>query len=704
MENNGPIRLAKFVPQKSHYLLTKFLLPLFLVWAAISTVSPSRLVKGDLKLSNVMSNFAQDLNDVPEMTLSLPEGSKPFECPGASCPLNVGGLNYTSGIKWLPARSYLAERSSTESWRGYHYTRIDTTLPEFAATNGSKVAFDILGIAGKSWRFFVNGIEKAKGAGGLFDQAIIFESDGGIPGEPMTIGFEVAAGRNFAPGIVYLSQPFLSPPEIAPVIRKAYRGNDKEVVLPDAYARATIAVIAALGCIFTPFHLEILFFAASITIWNYLRLATNEMVPFPSFLGTDFTTLYAAMLCLFNATSLAFLASYFRVRSRLGLVICMFFALLAPMCIFAGKTGFGIGLVTLAVSNEFLVRGLVKFVGVGFAIKTWRATKRLETANFRKYIALTFALLLAAGGVLEVAMQTSMWGSDLIAPLLLTENRWFVRKVLEASMASFGVAIALEWALVVRDRQAVLQRFGMMIDPRVLKEIIGSKNIPSVRAERVVALFVDLRGFTNLCEEESPQDVNLTLNDYLGVVAKAVKNHGGIIDKFVGDEVMALWGIPNQSEIDPIRAARCAIDIRRGLRDLNVERTKLKRRPLACGMGLHCGSAIVGPVGTPERIDFTAIGPTINLAARLQSMTKEKNVDILISTDLYQMIKSVSLVSSQGSSKIRGFDKPVDIFGLIGVTDSQGKMLIHDSKLESAGLPICPGIIEDAPKNLIKAS
>jgi adenylate cyclase len=271
-------------------------------------------------------------------------------------------------------------------------------------------------------------------------------------------------------------------------------------------------------------------------------------------------------------------------------------------------------------------------------------------------------------------------------------------------MASFGVAIALEWALVVRDRQAVLQRFGMMIDPRVLKEIIGSKNIPSVRAERVVALFVDLRGFTNLCEEESPQDVNLTLNDYLGVVAKAVKNHGGIIDKFVGDEVMALWGIPNQSEIDPIRAARCAIDIRRGLRDLNVERTKLKRRPLACGMGLHCGSAIVGPVGTPERIDFTAIGPTINLAARLQSMTKEKNVDILISTDLYQMIKSVSLVSSQGSSKIRGFDKPVDIFGLIGVTDSQGKMLIHDSKLESAGLPSCPGTVEDAPKNLVKAS
>lgn len=704
MEHNRDFRLTKFLPAKSHILLTKFLIPLFLVWAAITTVSPSRLVKSDLKLSSVMSHYAQDLNSEPEMTLSLPEGVKPFECPGASCPLNVDRLTHSGGLEWYPAKSYLAERSSKESWRGYHYTRIDTTLPTFAALKGSKVAFDILGIAGKSWRFFVNGVEKAKGPGGLFDQAIVFESDGGIPGQHMTIGFEVAAGRTFAPGIVYNSQPFLSPPEIAQVIRKAYRGSDKEVVLPDAYARATIAVIAALGCIFTPFHLEILLFAASATIWNYLRLSMNDMVPFPSFLGTDFTTLYAAMLCLFNATSLAFLATYFRVRSRLVLIICAFLALLAPMCIAAGKTGFGIELITLAVGNEFLARGIVNFVGVGFALKTWQATKRLETANFRKYISLTFALVLAIGGALHVAMQTSMWGSDFIASLSRPENRWFVRKVLEASMASFGVAIALEWALVVRDRQIVLQRFGMVIDPRVLKEIIGSKNIPSVRAERVVALFVDLRGFTGLCEEESPQDVNLTLNDYLGVVAKAVQDHGGIVDKFVGDEVMALWGIPKQSTTDPVAAARCAIDIRRRLRDLNILRKKSNRKLLSCGMGLHCGSAIVGPVGTPERIDFTAIGPTINLAARLQSMTKEKNVDILISSEFYELIKSVSLVSSKGSSRVRGFEKPVDIFGLIGVTDKQGRLLIHDSNLEAADLPRSPGVFEDPTNHKIKAS
>jgi class 3 adenylate cyclase len=704
MKKNWSFNLARLLPRKNLHIITKFILPIFLVWASITTVSPQRLVKGNLKLSDVMSHFAQDVHNVPELTVTFPEGGTPFDCPGPACPLNRDFVTTDQTVDWQPAKKYLAERSSTTAWRGYHYSRIDTTLPVFAAEKGTDVAFDILGIAGKSWRFFVNGVEKASGRGGLFENAIIYKSDGGVPGEPLTIGFEVIAGRTFAPGIVYLSQPFLSPPEIAPVIRKAYRGNDKEVVLPDAYARATVAVIAALGCIFTPFHLEILFFAASITIWNYLRLSTNEMVPFPSFLQVDYTTLYAALLCLFNATSLAFLSFYFRVKSRIGIIASAFFTVLAPICIVAGKTGTGIGLITFVVTNEFLFRGLIKFMGVMFAVTTWNATRSLEKARFRKNVSLIFAMVLAIGGFLEIAMQTSMWGSSLAGPLLLPENRWFVRKILEASMASFGFAIALEWALVVRERQSVLQRFGMMIDPRVLKEIIGSKTIPSIRAERVIVLFVDLRGFTTLCEQESAKEVNITLNEYLGVVAKSVQNHGGIIDKFVGDEVMALWGVPDSNQADPIQAARCAIDIRRGMRDLNTSRKQFNRRSLAFGMGLHAGPAIVGPVGTPDRIDFTAIGPTINLAARLQSMTKEKNVDILISNEFYEMIKSIALVSDLEYSAVRGFEKTVQIFGLLGATDEDGKMQFHDSVLETCNLQTHPGIVSQNFSNLFKAS
>jgi class 3 adenylate cyclase len=343
-------------------------------------------------------------------------------------------------------------------------------------------------------------------------------------------------------------------------------------------------------------------------------------------------------------------------------------------------------------------------VGLGFALATWQATRGIDTANFRRRVALAFAFVLGVGGILELAMQSSMWGLNIIPSLNDQENRWFVRKVLEASMASFGIAIALEWAIVVRDRQTVLQRFGMIVDPRVLKELVRNKKIPTVRAEQVVALFVDLRGFTTLCEKESPQEVNLTLNEYLEVVTKAVQEHGGVIDKFVGDEVMALWGVPEQSDSDPTNAVRSAVSIRRRLRDLNTLRRRAGRDELAVGIGLHCGPAIVGPVGSAERIDFTAIGPTINLAARLQSLTKEKKSDILISSDLYQLVSSSALVTDLGPIKIRGMEKPVTLYRVLGVTDDSGKMHIHDKTLEAAGLPSTPGIATDAPDNLFKAS
>jgi len=694
----------QFMLRKNSQILTKFIIPIFLVWAAIATITPQRLVQGDLKLGEVMSKYAQDLHHIPELTLTIPAGASRYDCPSESCPLNVGVHGKAQGFTWEPAKDYLAERASTQAWRGYHYSRIETTLPEFAAKKGTKVAFDILGIAGKNWRFFVNGIEKASGKGRFFDDAIVFVSDGGTPGEPMVIGFEVEAGRTFAPGIIYLSQPFLSPPEIARVIRTAYRGNDKEVVLPDAYARATVGVLAALGCLFTPFHLEILFFAAGTVIWNYLRLATNIMAPFPTFLGVDFVTIHAALLCLFNATSLAFGYFYFRIKSRWIAFLCVAFAALAPMSLIAGRTGIGITLVSVIVKNEFLFRALIKLACLTFALMTWNATKNIPNARFRKFMAITFAFLLAMGSYLEFALQSSISGHDWIGSIKDHDSRWLARKIMEATMASFGIAIALEWALVVRDRQKVLQRFGMIIDPRVLKEIIRSKKIPSMRADRVIALFVDLRRFTEFCEKEPPQEVNLTLNEYLEVVTTAVQSHNGIVDKFVGDEVMALWGVPDQSNSDPINAIRTAMAIRLGIQELNARRRESNRQELSFGIGIHCGPAIVGPVGTAQRIDFTAIGPTINLASRLQSLTKEKNADILISGDLYELVAPNTLVSDLGVSKIRGFDKLIRVFRLLGAADIRGKMQLHDPVLESAGLPTEPGTVDEAPGNLFKAS
>jgi adenylate cyclase len=208
-----------------------------------------------------------------------------------------------------------------------------------------------------------------------------------------------------------------------------------------------------------------------------------------------------------------------------------------------------------------------------------------------------------------------------------------------------------------------------------------------------------------MCEEYAPQEVNLALNEYLDVVTKAVQKNNGIIDKFIGDAVMALWGVPDKSNRDPLDSVRAALDIRKGMQTLNSTRNSRGLPELHFGIGIHCGPAIFGPVGNAQRVDFTAIGPTINLSARLQSLTKERNADILISSDLYSLVADNTLVQDSGTAQIRGFSESKQVMRLLGVVDQQGVMTFHNAKLEALNLPLRPGVvIEDIPSITSNAS
>ena len=184
------------------------------------------------------------------------------------------------------------------------------------------------------------------------------------------------------------------------------------------------------------------------------------------------------------------------------------------------------------------------------------------------------------------------------------------------------------------------------------------------------------------------------------MVTTAVQKNNGIIDKFVGDAVMALWGVPLRSASDPMDSVRAAIAIRKGMNDLNAQRIARGDFPLACGVGMHCGPAIFGPVGNAQRIDFTAIGPTINLSARLQALTKEKGADILLSQDLHRLVAHKTLCTDLGVTPVRGLSKDAHILRLLGVADASGRINFEDVKLAAAGLPTRAGLVEDAPSNM----
>ncbi|MEY4632395.1 MAG: hypothetical protein RIQ81_2515, partial [Pseudomonadota bacterium] len=645
-----------------HAWMTRRVIPIGIVVLAIFILQPQNLFNPDWDTNALHGTMVQNLHDQTIWELSLAEGMEPPTCPGATCPLNAGTREQNTNqaapqMAWRATPKTLSARASTDSWRGHHYSRIETTLPGFAAETGTPVAFDILGIAGKKWRLFVNGIEKAHGNGGLMKEAIVFTSSGGKPGDPLILGFEVEVGRTFIPGIVSLSQPFLSTPAIAPALRAAYRGVDKERVLPDTWARSMLAILVALASMMTPFFMELIVFAGGVMLWNYNILTANDLTFFPSNMKIDYGTLRATVNCAFYACLAAFYPHFFRNRARMAFVPSLMFAALAGASLVAGRFGIIPEVVPLVLKHHYLFFGLTCLFGAALAFNTARATAPLAHARFRSITARIFFVVLAAQSVMALAMQFAAWNWPAFASLNTLTVIFRVAKLNEGNILLFGIVMGLDWALVVRDRQRVLQRFGMVMDPRLMREIIRSPNLPSVKAERVVALFVDLRSFSKMCEEFTPVEVNQALNQYLDVVTQAVQANNGIIDKFVGDAAMALWGVPTACASDPRDSVRAAIAIRRGMKELNARRIADGQPALQFGIGLHCGPAIFGPVGNAQRVDFTAIGPTINLAARLQSLTREREADILLSSDLHELVASQTLVMDTGTANIRGFSK-----------------------------------------------
>jgi adenylate cyclase len=184
------------------------------------------------------------------------------------------------------------------------------------------------------------------------------------------------------------------------------------------------------------------------------------------------------------------------------------------------------------------------------------------------------------------------------------------------------------------------------------------------------------------------------------VVTKAVVKHGGVVDKFVGDSVMALWGVPERRINDELSAVRAAIDIRTGLCELNSKRAESGLFRLEAGVGVHCGPAIFGAVGNGQRVDYTVIGSTINVAARIQSLTKRFLFDVVISSELQAIVKDYTLVENVGEVRIRGVAEAVGLVKLIGVSMVDGEFVIGRQDLEAAVSVKAAGTIAGMPATL----
>jgi len=209
-------------------------------------------------------------------------------------------------------------------------------------------------------------------------------------------------------------------------------------------------------------------------------------------------------------------------------------------------------------------------------------------------------------------------------------------------------------------RDYVTNLFGQHVSPQVVDRLLAAGSTTSSDARQVAVMFVDIRGFTAAARARTPQEVVDRLDAAFAVLVEIVDRNGGIVNKFLGDGFLALFGAPLDDPDAPRRAVTAAREMLAAIERHNVG----SDWPLRIGIGLHVGQVVAGNVGSPRRKEYTVIGDTVNLASRIEGLNKEFGSQLLISEAVQQAIGQDADATPLGEVPIRGYEQPVRVWRL----------------------------------------
>ena len=282
-------------------------------------------------------------------------------------------------------------------------------------------------------------------------------------------------------------------------------------------------------------------------------------------------------------------------------------------------------------------------------------------------------LLPRLGAQAGVALFLALLGgySAFVHYLFIAQGIWF-SYVYPASAIFFCYTSQTAYRFFTEERRArdIRKMFSSYVSKRIVDELIrdpSQMRLGGTRKELTV-LFSDIRGFTTFSEKYQPEEVVSQLNEYLGAMTDIVFQHDGTLDKFVGDAVMAFWGAPLDQPDHAQRAVRCAVDMIRKLQELQAKWAADGKHVIDIGIGINTGEMVVGNMGAEgKKMDFTVIGDNVNLAARVEGLTRKFDSHIIITEYTFAKVKDSVEAKELEAVTVKGKERPVVMFNVLGV-------------------------------------
>ncbi len=283
------------------------------------------------------------------------------------------------------------------------------------------------------------------------------------------------------------------------------------------------------------------------------------------------------------------------------------------------------------------------------------------------------ALVILPSGRRATAVYGLYIGVLGVGMLLLLRAGWFLQSAGPALAATFAVSgrFMRDAMAQARERAMLRRAFGGYVSPQIMDEIVAGRIRPGLsgKRERVCVLFSDIRDFTSRSEFMAPEALIEMLNRYFSEMTRCVHQAGGTVDKFLGDGMMCFFGAPQPLARPAAAAVTVARNMLARLERLNADFKAQGLAPIAIGIGLHVGEAIVGHVGSDDRNEYTAIGDAVNTASRIEGLTKKLGHALLISKDVFEELDERENFTPLGEHAVRGRSS-VEVYGY--TENSQG--------------------------------